>query len=66
MKGIASMASIGTATLIPKLATLEMVDMGFTNSKVRIKWDGCEGEMDGCIVYVKTDHLKRLCNEIRM
>ena len=66
VKGIASMASIGTATLIPELATLEMVDMGFTNSKVRIRWDGGEGEMNGCIVYVKTDHLKRLCDEIRM
>ena len=66
VKGIASMAAIGTATLIPEFATLEMVDMGFTNSKVRIRWDGHEGEMNGCIVYVKTDHLKRLCDEIRM
>ena len=66
IKGMATMASIGTATLIPEFATLEMVDMGFTNSNVRIRWDGCEGEMNGCIVYVKTDHLKRLCDEIKM
>lgn len=66
VKGIASMASMGVATLIPECATLEIVDMGITNSKVRIRRDGADGEMNGCIVYVKTDHLKRLCNEIRL
>ena len=65
MNGMISMAQLGIATLLPEFAFLYVVDYGYTNSKVKIIRDGADGEMNGCIVYVKTDHLKRLCTEYK-
>ena len=63
-QGILSMALLENATLIPEHAILTVVDFGIINTKVRIVRDGGDGVMNGCIVYVKTEHLTELCEYI--